>query len=146
MSRRLILCVTLLAAAGMAAADEVTTVPTAQVALTSSGEQAAKPTRPKAKPRARQEATRTASAAEQTAKTAAAADGKAPPAGDVKMSGMSILGNEDSPKSLALVPWKSSQLGDMPSVSRLLDTSTQPVDKDVFLRELSYYDFRTGSK
>ena len=127
MSRRLIVCVTLLAAADMAAADEVTPVPTAHAALTSSGEQVAKPTRPKAK-------------------TASAADGKAQPAGDVKMSGMSILGNEDSPKSLALVPWKSSQLGDMPSVSRLLDTSTQPVDKDVFLRELSYYDFRAGSK
>jgi hypothetical protein len=31
-------------------------------------------------------------------------------------------------------------------VSRLLDSSTQPVDKDVFLRELAYYEFRSGSK
>lgn len=69
-----------------------------------------------------------------------------PPGGDVKMSGMSILGNEDAPKSLVLVPWKSSQLGDMPSVSRLLDASTQPVDKEVFLRELSYYEFKAGTK
>ena len=69
-----------------------------------------------------------------------------PPGGDVKMSGMSILGNEDAPKSLVLVPWKSSQLGDMPSVSRLLDASTQPVDKEVFLRELSYYEFKAGAK
>ena len=69
-----------------------------------------------------------------------------PPGGDVKMSGMSILGNEDAPKSLVLVPWKSSQLGDMPSVSRLLDSTNQPVDKDVFLRELSYYEFKSGSK
>lgn len=70
----------------------------------------------------------------------------AQPGGDVKMSGMSILGNEDAPKSLVLVPWKSSKLGDMPSVSRLLDSSKQPVDKEVFLRELSYYEFRTGTK
>jgi len=69
-----------------------------------------------------------------------------PPGGDVKMSGMSILGNEDAPKSLVLVPWKSSQLADMPSVSRLLDSSTQPVDKDVFMRELAYYEFKSGSK
>jgi hypothetical protein len=69
-----------------------------------------------------------------------------PPGGDVKMSGISILGNEDAPKSLVLVPWKSSQLGDMPSVSRLLDASTQPVDKEVFLRELSYYEFKAGTK
>jgi hypothetical protein len=59
---------------------------------------------------------------------------------------MSILGNEDAPKSLVLVPWKSSQLGDMPGVSRLLDASTQPVDKEVFLRELSYYEFKAGTK
>jgi hypothetical protein len=66
--------------------------------------------------------------------------------GDVKMSGMSILGNEDAPKSLVLVPWKTSQLADMPSVSRLLDSATQPVDKDVFMRELAYYEFKSGSK
>ena len=68
------------------------------------------------------------------------------PGGDVKMSGMSILGNEDAPKSLVLVPWKSSQLGDMPSVSRLLDSGAQPVDKDVFMRELSYYEYESRSK
>ena len=77
---------------------------------------------------------------------AASTNTSAPPGGDVKMSGISILGNEDAPKSLVLVPWKSSQLGDMPSVSRLLDASTQPVDKEVFLRELSYYEFKAGTK
>src|SRR5258707_15739738 len=77
---------------------------------------------------------------------AATASQDLPPGGDVKMSGMSILGNEDAPKSLVLVPWKSSQLADMPSVSRLLDSSAQPLDKDVFMRELSYYEFKSGSK
>ena len=77
---------------------------------------------------------------------AAAASETAQPGGDVKMSGMSILGNEDAPKSLVIVPWKSSQLADMPSVSRLLDSTTQPVDKDVFMRELAYYEFKTSSK
>ena len=28
------------------------------------------------------------------------------------MSGMSILGNDEAPKSLVIIPWKSSQLGD----------------------------------
>jgi hypothetical protein len=70
----------------------------------------------------------------------------APPGGDVKMSGMSILGNEEAPKSLVIVPWKSSQMGDMPSVARLLDSSTQPVDKDVFLRELAYYEIRANAQ
>ena len=68
------------------------------------------------------------------------------PAGDVTMSGMSILGNDEAPKSLVLVPWKSSQLGDMPALSRLPDDSIKPVDRDVFARELSYYQIRTDSK
>jgi hypothetical protein len=68
------------------------------------------------------------------------------PQGDVEMSGMSILGNDEAPKSLVIVPWKSSQLGDAPGLSKLLDDSTQPVDKDVFLRELAYYQIRTNSQ
>ena len=68
------------------------------------------------------------------------------PKDDVQMSGMSVLGNDDAPKSLALVPWKSSLLGDAPSLSKLLDDSTQPVDKEVFMRELSYYQIKTDSK
>jgi len=70
-------------------------------------------------------------------------DGKAQ--GDVKMSGMSVLGNEEAPKSLVIVPWKSSQLGDAPGLARLLDDSTQPVDKEVFMRELAYYQIRSTS-
>jgi hypothetical protein len=85
-------------------------------------------------------------AGDDKAEPQAAASEAVPPGGDVKMSGMSILGNEDAPKSLVLVPWKSSQLADMPSVSRLLDATTQPVDKEVFMRELSYYEFKSGSK
>jgi hypothetical protein len=68
------------------------------------------------------------------------------PEGDVEMSGMSILGNDEAPKSLVIVPWKSSQLGDMPGLSKLLDDSTQPVDKEVFMRELAYYQIRSNSK
>jgi len=68
------------------------------------------------------------------------------PSGDVTLSGMSILGNDEAPKSLVLVPWKSSQLGDMPSLSRLPDDSIKPVDKDVFARELSYYQIRSNSQ
>lgn len=67
------------------------------------------------------------------------------PAGDVVMSGLSIVGNEETPKELVIVPWKSSQLADAPGISRLLDDSTQPVDKDVFMRELAYYGLRTAA-
>jgi hypothetical protein len=66
--------------------------------------------------------------------------------GDVEMSGMSILGNDEAPKALVIVPWKSSQLGDAPGLAKLLDDSTQPVDKEVFMRELAYYRIRSESK
>jgi len=45
----------------------------------------------------------------------------------------------------ALLP-VGAALGDMPALSRLLDDSVQPVDKDVFMRELSYYEIRSGEK
>jgi hypothetical protein len=64
-------------------------------------------------------------------------------ANDAKtLAGISILGNQEAPKSLVIVPWKGSEIGDMPGLSRLLDDSVQPVDKDVFMRELSYYEIR----
>jgi len=60
------------------------------------------------------------------------------------LSGMSILGNEEAPKSLVIVPWKSSELGDDLDLSDTLDDRAQPVDKEVFMRELSYYEIRSG--
>ena len=65
--------------------------------------------------------------------------------GDKQMQGMSILGNDDAPKSLVIVPWKSSELGDPLAVSRALDDGRQPVDRDVFMRELDYYQIRAAS-
>ncbi len=61
------------------------------------------------------------------------------------MSGMSIVGNDDAPKSLVIVPWKSSALGDALDVSRALDDGRGPVDKDVFARELDYYQIRAAA-
>jgi hypothetical protein len=73
------------------------------------------------------------------------ADAKADKVADTKtLSGISILGNQEAPKSLVIVPWKGSEIGDMPGLSRLLDDSVQPVDKDVFMRELSFYEIRSG--
>jgi len=58
------------------------------------------------------------------------------------MSGMSILGNEETPKSLVIVPWKSSEMGDGINLSDTLGDRAVPVDKEVFLRELRYYEIR----
>ena len=62
------------------------------------------------------------------------------------MSGMSVLGNQEAPTSLVIVPWKSSEMGDGIGVSKSLDTKIRPVDKDVFVRELRYYHIRSGSQ
>lgn len=57
------------------------------------------------------------------------------------VSGMSIVGNNESPKSLYIVPWKGSDLGAETSFnSSLLDDGTAPVDKEVFMRALDYYE------
>jgi hypothetical protein len=61
------------------------------------------------------------------------------------MSGMSILGNEEAPKALVIVPWKTSEMGDELSLSENLDDQATPVDKEVFLRELAYYEVRTST-
>jgi hypothetical protein len=60
-----------------------------------------------------------------------------------KALGMSILGNQEAPKALVIVPWKTSELGNGPMVSTMLDDSKLPVDKEVFMRMLSYYDIRS---
>jgi len=68
------------------------------------------------------------------------------PAGEKQLSGMSIVGNDEAPKSLVIVPWKSSELGHTLDVSKILDDGRRPVDKDVFMRELAYYQIRAGSR
>ena|SRR5882724_5488427 len=70
-------------------------------------------------------------------------DGKLTSVPGSKALGMSILGNQEAPKALVIVPWKSSELGNGPSVSTLLDDSRRPVDKEVFMRMLSYYETRS---
>jgi len=72
------------------------------------------------------------------AATASTVDAKA-------LSGMSILGNQEAPKALVIVPWKSSQLGDALGIAKDLDDGRQPVDKEVFMRQLSYYAIRAQS-
>lgn len=67
------------------------------------------------------------------------------PKGDKQLSGMSIIGNDEAPKSLVIVPWKSAGLGDTLDVWSALDDGRQPVDRDVFMRELDYYQIRAAS-
>ena len=77
----------------------------------------------------------------------AAAGGKKQTAapGKKQMAGMSIVGNDDAPKSLVIVPWKSSEPTSAIHVASGLDGGRGPVDREVFLRELEYYEIRAAS-
>jgi hypothetical protein len=76
---------------------------------------------------------------------AQAEDPKLTPVPGGKALGMSILGNQEAPKALVIVPWKRSELGNALDVSTMLDDSRLPIDKDVFMRMLSYYEIRSGT-
>src|SRR5512139_1812489 len=57
-----------------------------------------------------------------------------------EISGMSIVGNNETPTSLVIVPWKSSEIGQESNLkSNLLNDGLTPVDRAVFMRELSFY-------
>ena len=90
----------------------------------------------------------TAVAQEEPAETPDAVPGEqaAQPAGNRTLSGMSILGNEEAPKSLVIVPWKSSRIGDGLGIANALDRTPRAVDKEVFMRELHCYELRSGGE
>lgn len=57
-----------------------------------------------------------------------------------QITGMSIMGNNDAPKSLYIVPWRTSELGaETEFKSSLLEEGMVPVDKPVFQRELDFH-------
>jgi hypothetical protein len=59
----------------------------------------------------------------------------------VEMSGISIIGNRELPKTLFIVPWKNSEVGVETELSNTLNEGMQPLDREVFERELDYYEF-----
>jgi hypothetical protein len=61
-----------------------------------------------------------------------------------ELSGMSILGNEEAPQSLYIVPWKTSEVGVETRLDMMWDEVDVPVDRDVFRRQLEFYQVSTG--
>ena len=59
------------------------------------------------------------------------------------LSGISVVGNNEAPKSLFIISWKDSEIGSETELnSGLLDDTMRPVDREVFMRELDFYDIR----
>lgn len=61
-----------------------------------------------------------------------------------ELSGMSIVGNDEAPKSLYILPWKSSEIGVETSLNAMLNEREMPVDRDVFKRQLDFYKVSTA--
>lgn len=57
-----------------------------------------------------------------------------------------VTGNRELPKVLYIVPWKKADLGDLPAqpFNTLLDEVLTPVDRDVFRREVTYFEVLSG--
>ena len=60
-----------------------------------------------------------------------------------ELSGISIVGNDDAPKSLYIVPWKSSEIGVETNLDMMVNEGDVPVDRDVFRRRLEFYQVST---
>jgi hypothetical protein len=53
-----------------------------------------------------------------------------------------ITGNRELPKVMYVVPWKHAEIGDLGGkpLNSLVDEILAPVDRDVFRREINYFD------
>jgi len=58
-----------------------------------------------------------------------------------QLQGMDVIGNRELPKALYIVPWQSAELGEsIPSpFSGVFGEGLNPLDPEVFRRELDYY-------
>ena len=61
-----------------------------------------------------------------------------------EMSGMSIVGNDEAPKSLYIVPWDSSEICGETSLDTMLSEDDVPVDREVFKRQIEFYQISTN--
>ena len=74
--------------------------------------------------------------------TAPAAASKGPTKADrLELSTATVTGDREQPKVMYIVPWKRSDIGDLEGkpMNSLVDEILAPVDRDVFRREVRYY-------
>ena len=60
----------------------------------------------------------------------------------INMQGTAIIGNQELPKVLYIVPWKQSELPNMADLplDSLIDDALAPVDREEFKRQLDYHN------
>lgn len=71
-----------------------------------------------------------------------AVDPASPTMDHLELDPTSITGNRELPKVMVIVPWKRADLGDLEGrpANSLLNEVLEPVDRDVFRREMRYFD------
>lgn len=59
----------------------------------------------------------------------------------IQMPGTSIIGNQELPKILYIVPWKRSGLPQMkrPPISQMINEVLTPLDREEFRRQIYYH-------
>lgn len=59
----------------------------------------------------------------------------------IELDTTQITGNRELPKVMVVVPWKKSDIGDLVGkpINSLVDEALEPVDREVFRREVDYY-------
>lgn len=60
----------------------------------------------------------------------------------LEMQGTAIIGNQELPKMLYIVPWKASELPELvePPLGSLIDEALMPVERNVFQRQLEFHE------
>jgi hypothetical protein len=60
-----------------------------------------------------------------------------------QLSGISIVGNDEAPKSLYIVPWKKAEIGAETGLNMMLTERAVPVDREEFMRQLDLFEIGT---
>ena len=60
----------------------------------------------------------------------------------LQLDSSSITGNQELPKVMYIVPWKEADMGELQGkpANSLLDEVLGPLDRDVFRRQIRYFD------
>lgn len=66
----------------------------------------------------------------------------------IDLEGARLFGNRDLPNITYVVPWKEEgfEALDVQPVGDLFDEALKPLDRDVFIREVEYYELLQGKK
>ncbi len=66
----------------------------------------------------------------------------------IELQGATVVGNRELPKVLYIVPWKKANADNLMGnpVANLVGDSLAPIDRDVFRREVEYYDRLSARK